>query len=345
MPTAIDRLAPPPGQSPAPASDVPALEPELARQVVEDGIRRWFEERKRRIDWFVDRHFSLRGTLAIHRAALGCDLAKAPANLLLGLPHALLRLTAAIAERTSARRIAAALRGRNLLLSTRVAERIGFLIRTELLELPEPGCQWGSAGDALARIILADPRIATRRDPVLHAIGQRATDPEFRARLEQAMRTYAGTRAAAAEIATGLATLGAGALTLKQLTPGAVSLGPALAAIMAQQAAIASFPLGSTLGGVWYGLFPAAPSLGLTAGLTAGLMLAASGLAAVAGVMTDPLQRGLGLHRGRLLRLLCALERQMLDPAAPCFAVRDHYLARLLDLFDLLGCAARLAGS
>jgi hypothetical protein len=41
--------------------------------------------------------------------------------------------------------------------------------------------------------------------------------------------------------------------------------------------------------------------------------------------------------------MLAALESQMLDPAAPAFAVHDHYVARLLDLFDLLGSAWRLA--
>jgi hypothetical protein len=51
-----------------------------------------------------------------------------------------------------------------------------------------------------------------------------------------------------------------------QLTPGTLTLGPVLAAALAQQAAIASFPLGAGLGGLWYGLFPAAPSAGLVAG-------------------------------------------------------------------------------
>ena len=157
------------------------------------------------------------------------------------------------------------------------------------------------------------------------------------------MTSYAATRAAAAEITTSLLTLGSGALALKQLTPGAVTLGPALAALMAQQSAIAAFPLGAGLGGMWYAMFPAAPSLVLVAGLTGGLMVGAACVAAFAGLVSDPVQRRLGLHERRLNRMLDALERQMLDPAAPAFAVHDHYVARLLDLFDLLGSAYRLA--
>ena len=48
-----------------------------------------------------------------------------------------------------------------------------------------------------------------------------------------------------------LLSLGTGALALKQLTPGAIALGPALAAMLAQQAAVIGFPLGVGLGGLW----------------------------------------------------------------------------------------------
>jgi hypothetical protein len=51
------------------------------------------------------------------------------------------------------------------------------------------------------------------------------------------METYAGTRAAAAEIATSLMTVGAGAVALQKVTPGVMSLGPTLAAALAQNAA------------------------------------------------------------------------------------------------------------
>ena len=73
------------------------------------------------------------------------------------------------------------------------------------------------------------------------------------------------------------------------------------------------------------------------------MALAASALAAFAGIVADPVQRRLGLRRKRLLRLIDALERRSLDPASSAFTVRDHYVARLVDLFDLLGAAYRMA--
>lgn len=315
----------------------------LVRAIVTDGVRRYFDDRRARIPGFVDRNFSFRGSLALHRVALGPDILRAPANLLLAGPHAAMKAGGLLANRLGARRLAERAERGGLLLRTDVARRIEWLVMTELLELPtqQPGRE--SQRDALAETILDDPRVAAEAERLLAPIGRRSDDPAFRARLTEAMASYAGTRAAAAEITTSLMTLGTGALAIKQLTPGAVSLGPALAAVLAQQSAVASFPLGAGLGSLWYGLFPVAPSAALVAGLTGGLMLAAAGVAAFAGIVADPVQRRLGLHTHRLRRMLDALERQILDEKAPAFAVHDHYVARLLDLFDLLGSAWRLA--
>jgi hypothetical protein len=41
--------------------------------------------------------------------------------------------------------------------------------------------------------------------------------------------------------------------------------------------------------------------------------------------------------------MIDAMQRQMLDPAAPGYAVGDRYVARLLDAFDLATAAYRLA--
>jgi hypothetical protein len=315
---------------------------DLALDAVAAGTRRYFADRRDRVTPFVDRHFSIHGTLRLHRAAIGWDIARAPLNLSLAVPQIGLKLGAMAAGRIGATESARRL-NRSILLDTAVGRQINWLIHTELLELPYRDRQREYSHDALAATILATPQIETAMADALAEIARRGDDPAFRARLGHAMAEYASSRAAAAEITTGLLSLGAGAAALNKLTPGAASLGPSLAGIMAQQAAVSSFPLGGWLGGAWYGLFPAAPSLGLVAGTTGGLMLGASVFAAFAGVVSDPLQRAVGLHRARLMRMLRVLERQFLDPAAPGFAVHDHYVARLLDLFDIVGAALRLA--
>ena len=267
---------------------------------------------------------------------------KAPVNLTLAAPQVALRLASLAAARIGAPKAARALR-RTLLLDTAVARDMTWLIHAELLELPYRQGSRAATRDALAESILASPQVRDAMADALAELGRRGDDPAFRERLGDALAEYTVSRTAAAEITTGLLSLSAGAVALNKLTPGAVSLGPTLAGIMAQQGAVASFPLGGWLGGAWYGLFPVAPSAGLVAGATGGLMLGAAAFAAFAGVLSDPVQRALGLHRARLLRLLAALERQAFDQSAPGFSVRDHYVARLLDLFDIVGAAVRLS--
>jgi hypothetical protein len=66
-------------------------------------------------------------------------------------------------------------------------------------------------------------------------------------------------------------------------------------------------------------------------------------LSAFAGIITDPLQRRVGLHQRRLERFVDALERQWVDGSGETYVVRDHYAARLFDFLDLLAGAWRLA--
>jgi hypothetical protein len=316
---------------------------ELARNAVEAAVRRYCAERRERVPAFVDRHFSLRGAAALHRVALGWDILRAPFNLTMAAPAAGLHVVATGARRVGAVRFANALSGRRWLLQTSVARRIEWLVCTELLELP---CRIGdcvATRDALAEAILGEPPVADALQEALAAVGRRGDDPAFRRQLERTLAEYAVTRGAAAEVATALMSLGTGALTLGKLTPGFVSFGPALASVVAQQAAISSFPLGAGIGSLWYGLFPAVPTPLMALGFSGGLLTAGAVLSAFAGLVSDPIQRRMGLHQRRLLRMIDAMERQMLDRAAPGYAVLDRYVARLIDLLDVITAVYRLA--
>ncbi len=318
------------------------LDRNLALQTVQQGARAYFETRRRRVDTFVDNHFSLPGTLSLHRHALGWDIARAPLNLSLALPQVAMHLGAAASARLGATATAARLR-RPILLRTAVSREIEWLVTTEFLQLPCTQRGREATQDALCQTILAQPDLQAAMDTALQEIAARGTDPAFRARLGHAMESYGLARSAAAEITTGLLNLGAGALALNKVTPGAASFGPALAGVMAHQTAIGAFPLGTWLGGAWYGLFPTVPSAALVATTTGGVMLAATTFAAFAGVVSDPIQRALGLHQRRLLRMVDGLERQFFDPESAGFVVHDHYVARLLDVFDMVSAALRLA--
>lgn len=307
-----------------------------AEAVFERALTDYFTERRARVDTFVDCHFTFRGSLGLHRNAFGWDLLRVPVNLLLTVPTASLKASAALARRAGAADLAQWLDTRDLFLKTAVAQRIDELIRTELLGMPSDGrpCM----GDALFEAMLADPRASRMlRDASASAGVERMTG----AGLSEILAAYGGTRIAAGEISTACLSLGAGVMAFGKMTPGVMTLGPSIAAIFAHQAAVASFPLGAAIGGLWYSTFPAAVSTELMIGVTLALVLASAALAALAGVVTDPIQRHLGLHQRRLHRMLDVLEANLRGPSRESLAVKDHYVARLLDLLDYAAAAVR----
>lgn len=288
------------------------------------------------IDDFVARHFRLRGTIRLHGAALGGDMLRAPVNLLLAPIHALMLLLAFGAGRVGAVRFAAWLRGRPVLLRTEVAARVEQAVMTGLLSLPVPQ---GAADHeaAVVRAILSAPQLRPlwrqHRDPD-------AAEAQAR-RLARLIAAYSGTRTAVAEIATALVLLVVGGLVFHALTPGMISLAPNLAGVVAHGAAVADFPLGQTLGGVWYGVFPVGVSPWLMAGVLILLVMVGAVMAAFAGIVADPLQARLGIHQRRLHRLITAMAAEIEGDAGRGFAAHEHAMARVMDIWDAVASLAR----
>ncbi|MGR3527354.1 MAG: DUF6635 family protein [Paracoccaceae bacterium] len=281
------------------------------------------------VDGFVARHFRLRGTLHLHGAALGGDILRAPVNLVLAPVHALIRLLALVAAVLGARRVAAWLRARSILLRTRVGARVERAVVTELLGLPWP--QPAPDHDAaVLQAILSAPQLR----PVLRQQGDPAEATAQGRRLAGMVSGYSGTRTAVAEIATALVLLLVGALVFRALTPGMISMAPNLAGVVAHGAAVADFPLGQTLGGVWYGLFPVGVSPWLMAGVVVALVMLGAVMAAFAGILADPVQARLGLHQRRLERLIAAMAAEVEDGQGKGFAAHEHALARVVDVWD-----------
>jgi hypothetical protein len=325
------------------ASEVRALTAEELEPIVTEAAQLYFKSRRSHVDAFVNRHFSLAGALTLHRRALGWDVLRVPINILLAVPNVAMHLSATATRALRANRLSRLLSARRFLFDTAVGREIEWRVMTELLELPYRQGDRDSQRDALAEAILSSPHLQTVFGEIFDAIGRRADDLALRAQLERAVATYTGTRAAAAEITTTLITLGTGVAALKRLTPGAIVLGPALASVVAQQAAVASFPLGATLGTLWYAAFPVSASASLIAGVTGSLMAASAVAAAFSGILADPIQRRLGLHQRRLRRLIDVLEQQFNGNGELGFIVRDHYVARLVGLLELLVSAYRQA--
>jgi len=313
-------------------------------QAVERGIPAYVASRRAKIQGFAERHFSFRGAFALHRKTLGKDAYKIPLNMLWSLPAFLARAAAPALQKLGARRLGQALGKTPAGLETGYQREINWLIQTELLELPCSDGARVSEKDALLEAILNDPELSARCAGYLAAIGQQARTPALRDVLESHLAEYGKSKLAVTELAGNLINLAAGYAVSKTATPGMLSAGSALAAAVAQQVAVANFWLGPALGAWYYGVFPASASMGLIAASTGALMAATGLLAALSWVVVDPLLAKTGFHRRRLERFVQALGEELTGQGGARYHVRDHYLARVLDLVDLLKLAAQAAG-
>lgn len=252
--------------------------------------------RETAVERFVHARYGLRGTLALHRHALGLDLLRAPVNVALSPLFLLVRLGAPVLRWVGLARAADWLAARHIFLQSDVSRRLQSDLGGLLDDL---------AGQGLA------PK----------------APPEVTAR---AVADYAETRNAVAEITCSLIVLGAGLALFHSATPGVISLTGPVAHLRAQTRAVEDFALGSWIGGVWYGAFPA--ELGTTELVLTGAALAmlASVVTTFAGLVADPLQLWTGIHRRRVMRLLARLDRAEAGPPL----AREHVLARLGDLSD-----------
>lgn len=298
----------------------------------------YFETRRAKVDGFVARHFTWPGTLRLHGAALGWDILRAPLNALLSPVLVLSHIAAYLCRRAGWRGGADWLTRRRILLRTSVARQVEALIVTDLLELPLDEGAAARDPSALARAVLAAPQFR-------EMIRSRSNVDEAVAlgrRIAGALGDYASTRSAVAEMTTTLCVLLVGALAFQALTPGMISMAPDVADAMARRTAIAEFPLGQTMGGMWYGVFGAGASPWLVSATVAGLVMIGSVVAAFAGVLADPVQSRLGIHRRRLGRLLDTLEVEFLGRGDKPFVAREHFYARFLDLWDAAASAFRI---
>jgi hypothetical protein len=262
-----------------------------------------------RIPAFTARHFGVAGTLRLHREALGLDLIRAPFNVLLVGPALFLKIAAALCRRIGLEGLGGWLARRNLFVETRLSQRVADLVLNELLGLEDAA---------------------------------EAAPPGWHERARHLIAEYVSARHAVAEFAAGLVGLTVGLIVLHALTPSAISLGPMLAKEMAQREAIEGFWLGTWAGSVYYGWYPVSATLGETVATTAVVMACFALVATFMGLITDPVQQLLGLHRRRLERLVTTLERVARGESEASLSLPDPYVARATDLVDVALMAMRL---
>ncbi len=303
-------------------------------------VRNYIDSRRKKVPEFVQTNFSLSGAVKINRKAFGKDLIKAPMNLAWALPYTAIQVTSVLLKKIGLKKIDKLIQKIPAGLKTAVQEEINSLIFNQLLELPNEKGKESNVTDALLAEILDQPEVKSLFQDQLTLIMSQSQEEGFRASLEKRLKEYSLSRNAVSELAGNIITLATGAGMMGKMTPGGISFGTVLAATIAQQSAIAGFFMGPTLGGIYYGIFPASASMGLAVASTSTVMATLAIFSAFSGIITDPIQARLGIHEKRLNRLIDSLENTLMDRGDSDLKLRGKYLARVFDLLDLLKTAA-----
>ena len=322
-------------------SEITGKEVDLLQPAIDRAIESYLQARRQKIPEFVRSHFSLAGALKINKKALGADLIKAPLNTVWIVPYTATRVLSSAAAAVGLKKLAALAGKMPAGFKTAVQEEIDSLIFRELLELPRPGDR-DQVADALLAEILDQPEIQGLFQDQLDQIQAKSRQEGFRRSLEARLKDYSLSRTAINELSGNIIALAGGVTMLGKMTPGGISFGTVLAGAIAQHSAISSFFLGSTLGGIYYSIFPASATLGLAVASTSSVLAVLAIFSAFAGVITDPLQARLGVHKRRLNRLIDSLDEALKGRGDSGMPVRELYLARIFDLLDLLKTAAQI---
>lgn len=305
-----------------------------------EAAQNYLASRRERVKPFTRHYFSFKGALRLNRKALGKDLLRTPANIAWMPPYLFSRGAAAASHKLGMERAARFLGKLPPGFKTDVEKEVEWLIYSEFLELPIEQENRRCTKDALLEELLVHPSISPLLVSELEKLNELAQQQGFRQKLEAFLRTYTASRTAAAELSGNLLNLAAGVAMFQKFTPGALSMGNAAAAAIAHHLAVSNFILGSTLGSVYYGIFPATVSTGLLVSTVGGLMVMLSILTSFSGIITDPIQQALGLHDRKLYKLVDALEKE-LKKENKGYRIYDAYASRVLDLLDLLKTATR----
>jgi hypothetical protein len=226
-------------------------------------------------------------------------------------------------------------------LTTNLDRQVGWLVVTELLELPHRDGVRESRKDALMGEILKDPALGHLIDARLQAAALQQQDPAFRRQLELKLAEYGSSRTGTAEFASNFMVLLSSKLALGQASFGSLSAGSAVAASVAKYAAVSSFWMGPVAGSYFYALVPVTPSLPTLLAVIAGMVLLMACVSTFIGILTDPLQARFGLHRRRLRKLLQAVRQDLGRGQGAEFQLREKYVGRVFDVLDYLTLLGR----
>lgn len=294
---------------------------EHVRQAIIEGIHDFSIHSRESVDMFVDSHFRYPGCWNTNRIAFGFDLIRAPINLFWAPFYVALQVLIALLGFVGLRQARALHVRIPSGLTTQVQQNINHLIKTQLLNTGE-----------------LKQCITRRLEPITTSGAEENKHIQRRLEsiLDEALNQLMQTRTATADISNSIISTLFGALAFNKFTPGGIGIGIMLSMLYVQHHSAENFFLGSTLGSVYYTVFPAKAGLWETGVGVVLVMMIFSIIASFSGLLTDPLQSLLRLHHRRLNKMINQLESDIASNHHSRFKTLDPYVARILEVFDVI---------
>jgi hypothetical protein len=285
---------------------------------LEECLEQYIADCRRRVDGFVQRHFSLQETIAFQKQSLVSDLLCHPVNALWAIPSLFLRklieIPVKLGWRSGADLITLVPTG----LKTRYQKEIERLIATELLEWP---C---TIGDRQASTNGLLERIKQHKQVGSLCASGALSDEALRelSDIPRLIAEHSAGRALVLDTTATVLTLVTGWLFFGDHSLGISGIGDQIARNRAKDKAASTFMFGASLGSTFYSVFPPKPSFWEVVGATLIVGLFITAMSLLVGLLSDPCLKRVGFQHTQLNSLIDAVEdslhrqlRKRLKPA------------------------------
>ena len=314
---------------------------EIIRAAINRGVDQYIAECRDRVDGFCIENYSLRGTIKIHKNALGWDLLRVPFNIAWAIVVLLVSLLAFCFDKIRCSSVAHLLRKIPVGFTTDVDRYVSHRLLSGLFRMPFPNEQlgWENAPnehqhDELQKLILQDPELMKVLNDELEAV-RLLMKQGYKDRIYSNLKEYGATQTGIADLAGNILGTVVTKATLGTPAFGTLGAGSAVAMHLAHSTAVAGFWAGSKLGAVYYTFIPVSVSKTLLFATTAVVAVLMSFVSTFIGVITDPIQLKFGFHQRRLRKVIDDLEDSLMGGGGT-LNLKEKYAGKIFDLIDLL---------
>lgn len=271
---------------------------------LEECVDQYVADCRNRVDGFVARHYSIQETIGLQKQSLMTDLLYHPVNTLWAIPSLFLKKLIEIPMKLGWRPGAELISHLPSGFKTRYQREIELLVAGELLEWPLTMEDHKIGPNGLLGYIERHHHLA----PLLKS--GKLPDETLRelSDIRAIITTHSSSRSVILDAIATVATLATGWLVFGDHSLSISGIGEKIARDRAQDKAASKFILGSSLGSVFYSVFPPNPSFWEIAGATLLVGLFITAISLLVGLLSDPCLKRIGFQHSQLHLLIDAVE-------------------------------------